>query len=144
MPNSFARNLIKHREEKYTCLPEVWKKYFSYCIEQTILLFVIIACAYYFKDVFLGPPLRDGRGALFYFVKYFSCCVEQTILLFVIIACAYYFKDVFLGPPLRDGRGALFYFVKYFSCCVEQTILLFVIIACAYYFKDVFLRAASS
>ena len=28
--------------------------FFSYCIEQTILLFVIIACAYYFKDVFLG------------------------------------------------------------------------------------------
>ena len=31
---------------------------FFIAVEQTILLFVIIACAYYFKDVFLGPPLR--------------------------------------------------------------------------------------
>ena len=44
----------------------IFRNIFSCCLEQTILLFVVIACAYYFKDVFLGPPLRDRRGALFY------------------------------------------------------------------------------
>ena len=51
--------------DNFVSLKEYIAKYFFGCFEQTILLFVIIACAYYFKDVFLGPPLRSGGGALF-------------------------------------------------------------------------------
>ena len=61
--------------DNFVSLKEYIAKYFFGCFEQTILLFVIIACAYYFKDVFLGPPLRSGGGALF-FVKVISKSVR--------------------------------------------------------------------